>query len=110
MDSFIEFNGKVFIYIEGKCAGMELNNGQRRAFENLVKSHNKGGSMAFAIIFEHSVPSNLDIILKDQFVREYYHQRQDGIYEWTICRHRDVDMITAIDGILSHAETSGIEI
>ena len=41
IDGFIDYRGKVFVYMEAKLVGAQFPDGQRWALESAVKSHDK---------------------------------------------------------------------
>ena len=72
IDGFIDYNGNAFIYFDAKVEGVPVSYGQRKAYENIVHSHIKGGNKACAFIFRHNTPHEESVIAKDGIVDEYY--------------------------------------
>jgi hypothetical protein len=72
IDGFIEYDGKLFINFEGKYKGVEMKYGQRLSFEHLVQSHKRGGDTAFVLLYEHTTPTDEDVIVKNQIVTMVY--------------------------------------
>ena len=88
IDGFIDYGGKVFVYMEAKLVGADVPDGQRWALESAVKSHDqvKGkegekGHKACAILFRHNTNPEEDIIVKDQYVERCYFKHNDT-YKW----------------------------
>lgn len=81
IDGFIDYRGKNFIYLEGKLNGADLPNGQRLALENAVISHCDSGHDSIAIVYEHWIPSHLDVDVANCRVKKIFH-RQEGKYSW----------------------------
>ena len=72
IDGFIDYNGNAFIYMDAKLEGKGIEFGQKRAFENLVKSHAKAKHPTCAIIFRHNTLAEQDIIANECYVDDYY--------------------------------------
>ena len=58
IDGLIDFNGNAFVYMEAKLIGVEVKKGQRIALENIIKSHEKAGHKAVAIVWRHNVKAD----------------------------------------------------
>lgn len=72
IDGFIDYNGNAFIYMDAKLNGKEIDFGQKRAFENLIKSHGKAEHPSCAIIFRHNTSVGQDIMAHECYVDNYY--------------------------------------
>ena len=70
IDGFIEYGGELFIFFEGKCAGVQMLAGQKSAYKSIVDIIGKGGGLAFCFTFEHERLET--VIVKDQFVKKVY--------------------------------------
>ena len=88
IDGFIDYSGKVFVYMEAKLVGADVPDGQRLALERAVQSHDqvKGkegerGHKACAILFRHNTNPEEDIIVKDQYVEKCYF-KYNNTYKW----------------------------
>ncbi len=70
IDGMIDYNGKAFIFFEGKYGDKEMDYGQRLAFENLCKALN----CPYLIIrYNHNVNNtNVDVDVAKQLVIRYY--------------------------------------
>jgi hypothetical protein len=107
IDMFYDYNGKAFVYGEGKAeeryntVGLEY--GQRKALENLVNSNARAGHKAIAIIFTHQSKSDELIYVKDKPVREIYFE---GV--WSKCNGKTV--IEVVDRFERYCKNLKIEI
>ena len=81
IDGFIDFKGNAFVYMDAKLYGIELSIGQRIAYENVVKSHEKGGNKSCAIIFRHNIPVEHEILCYKEYVDEFYWKSENG-FAW----------------------------
>ena len=72
IDGFIDYGGNAFIYFDAKFGDADVPVGQRKAYENIVKSHRKAGNKATAFIFRHNIPCEESVIAKDGIVDEVY--------------------------------------
>ncbi len=78
IDAAIEFDNRLFIFIEAKFVGREILTGQRMFLERLANNTNDPpNKYAISIVAEHCIPSDQDVILSDAIVRTYW---RDG--EW----------------------------
>lgn len=71
IDGFLDYNGDMFVFIEGKTQGTEMSKAQRLAFSNNNTSY-KDYILAFTIVFHHNVPALEIVIAKDQMVTEFF--------------------------------------
>lgn len=81
IDGLIDYEGKYFIYLEGKVSGNDLFYGQRLALENMVKSHCKAGHPAIAIVYEHWIPSRYDVNVANCCVSKIYSCEKE-VFSW----------------------------
>lgn len=84
IDGFQEYNGRLFIFIEGKVIGNKSPIGQETSFKSMcdvfyyanslsMKYENKHSNrVAFVLIFEHNTPVENDVVMKDQYVVDTY--------------------------------------
>lgn len=69
IDGFQEYNGKLFLYFEGKLNGKRMDVGQRCAFVNICEAlEGNPNRVAWVLVFEHNTPLEEDVIAKDQNV------------------------------------------
>tara|TARA_Y100000593_G_C4322320_1_gene344571 strand:- start:7460 stop:7870 length:411 start_codon:yes stop_codon:yes gene_type:complete len=85
IDGFIDYNGNAFVYMDAKYGDVKLSIGQRKAYENLVKSHTLSGKQSVAFIFRHNTPVGEDVIAKDGLVEEYFSSEKD---EWVELKNK----------------------
>jgi hypothetical protein len=103
-DGFIDYNGELFILLEGKLVGKDLPNGQKMAIENLCASIN-ASKMIVAIVFEHDTPIESDVDVKNCLVRAvYYHPR------WHDYKERRLNVMEMIHLIEDNAKNAGLKI
>ena len=77
VDGLIEYNGNVFIMLEGKYGDAELPKGQRMALENLANAILDGKKKVVIIVYRHYIQnSNQDVIVSEQFVSDVYFDRK----------------------------------
>ena len=77
VDGLIEYNGNVFIMLEGKYGDAELPKGQRMALENLANAILDGNKKVVIIVYRHYIEnSNKDVIVSEQFVSDVYFDRK----------------------------------
>lgn len=81
IDGLIDYEGKHFIYLEGKVRGNDLFYGQRLALENAIKSHCNAGHPSIAIVYEHWIPSYMDVDVAMCNVSKIYSFR-NGDFSW----------------------------
>lgn len=89
IDGLIDYNGKAFIYLEGKVKGKNLSSekGQKMALENVILSHWAAQHPSALILFEHTVPIELPVPTHSQDVRMIF-TRQLVPY---LCGQRNAD-------------------
>jgi len=73
IDGLIDYNGRSFVYFEGKLIDREIDRGQKSALENAVNSHAKAGHHACAVIFRHNVPVNEIVVAAVHPVSDIYY-------------------------------------
>ena len=61
IDGFLDFNNKVFIFIEAKYGNSLPPIGQRLALERLCDACEKAGKLSLVIIASHKAPDDTDI-------------------------------------------------
>jgi len=77
VDGLIEYNGNVFIMLEGKYGDAELPKGQKMALENLANAILLGKKKVLIIVFRHYVNNtNEEIIVSNQLVSEIFFKRK----------------------------------
>jgi hypothetical protein len=72
IDGLIDYNGHAFIYLEGKMKDKKLDEGQRRALENVTLSHWKANNPAMILLFWHDTPLDCDVPVAWMFVKMIY--------------------------------------
>ena len=103
-DGFIDYNGNLFIILEGKLKDKDLPNGQKMAIENLCAAV-QSEKMIVAIVFEHDTPIEQEIKVKDCLVRSvYYHPR------WHDYKERRLNVMEMIHLIEDNAKNAGLKI
>lgn len=72
IDAFVEFQDKLFVFIEGKHNGAKLPYGQRLALERLVDAcHNPPFRISTAIVIDHFDSFTDDVDFASSPVREF---------------------------------------
>jgi hypothetical protein len=90
IDGFIDFGGKLFIFIEAKYQGAELSRGQRVALERLNDAcHSPPSRYSFLFLVAHSSGSDID--LSQATVTQF---RFNG--EWHTPNRTDLTLFNAI--------------
>lgn len=78
IDAAIEFDNRLFIFIEAKFVGRSIQTGQRLFLERMANSvSNPPHKYSISIVAEHYTPADQDILLSGAVVRDYF---RDG--EW----------------------------
>ena len=79
LDGLIDFGNKIFVYMEFKCAGIEINRGQELAIERIVDDH-KRLSIGIVALHNTSIDEAIDTarctVSKIRFNRRWYSIRQ----------------------------------
>jgi hypothetical protein len=76
IDGLIDYNGKAFIFLEGKHANTALPMGQKMALENIAKAIQDAKREVIVFVFRHNVEQSQQITVADQLVTEIYYQRR----------------------------------
>jgi len=76
IDGLIDYNGKAFIFLEGKHANTALPMGQKMALENIAKAIQDAKREVIIFVFRHNVEQSQQITVADQLVTEIYYQRR----------------------------------
>lgn len=108
IDGMIDYNGKSFLYLECKKDGKALDLGQRLALENAVKSHERAGHKACAIVFTHDNRPEEAIVAKDKKVLQVFMKYAGGFY-WKNTA-KDCTVLEAIVKWESYCKSIGIEL
>lgn len=100
IDGVLEFNGKLFIFIEAKFIGTPIGRGQELFLERITDSLTfKPQRFAYAIIADHHHPSDEDVDFSNMTVRTI---RQNG--RWKPPMQRGLTVRQAIDRMVSAVE------
>mgnify|MGYP003443619219 len=100
IDGALEFNGKLFIFIEAKFIGTPIGRGQELFLERITDSLTfKPQRFAYAIIADHHHPSDEDVDFSNMTVRTI---RQNG--RWKPPMQRGLTVRQAIDRMVSAVE------
>ena len=78
IDGFIDFNNRLFVYIETKYSEVDVSYGQKLALARQCDAAAAAGIIATVLIVEHDTPAKQDIDVAACPVREY---RWDGQWE-----------------------------
>ena len=100
IDGALEFNGKLFIFIEAKFIGTPIGRGQELFLERITDSLTFNPQrFAYAIIADHHHPSDEDVDFSNMTVRTI---RQNG--RWKTPMQRGLTVRQAIDRMVSAVE------
>jgi len=100
IDGFIDYNGNMFIWLEGKLIGKDLDYGQKLALEHLVQLAKAAGKFACVIVFQFIDPEDSIIVAKDKYVYKTY----DTItLEWREPK-TPITLLTQIEDIENYCE------
>jgi len=78
IDAAIEFDDRLFIFIEAKFVGKPIGTGQRLFLERIGNlANDPPRKFSISIVAEHCTPSDQDVMLSGAIVRDYW---RDG--EW----------------------------
>lgn len=97
VDGFVEFRDKLFVWIEAKLAGKEVDQGQRMALERVCDAVGETGRLAAVLVVEHDTAPEQDIDFAVCPVRLY---RYEGEWREPI---RPITCRAAIDVLLDKA-------
>lgn len=104
VDGLIEYNGNVFIMLEGKYGDAELPKGQRMALENLANAILDGNKKVVIIVYRHYIEnSNKDVIVSEQFVSDVYFDRK-----WN--KIRGFNVLQTIERFENYCDLNNIKI
>lgn len=100
LDAFLDFDNRLFVFIEGKYLATPVLNGQELAISRLCDAcDKKPHRYAFAIIADHSQPVTEDVDFAGMVVRSI---RQNG--EWRRPMNRGLTVRDAIDRMVAFVE------
>jgi hypothetical protein len=100
LDGFIDFDDRLFIFLEGKFVATPVQRGQQLAIDRLCDAaHNPPHRYAFAIIADHQSPPEEDIDFSSITVRSI---RRDGAWRRPLLDGMTVR--TAIDRMIAYVE------
>lgn len=68
IDGFMEFNNRLFIFIESKCEGAMLPYGQKLALERVTDAVELSGKPSYCLVANHNTPVDQDIELAKSIV------------------------------------------
>lgn len=72
IDASIEFDDRLYIFIEAKFVGTPIKYGQKLFLERMADNmNNPPHKYGLSIIAEHCIPSDQDIIVSNMIVREF---------------------------------------
>lgn len=109
IDGFIDYKGKMFVYMEAKLINAPIPDGQKWALQNAVKSHELAGHKAVSIIFRHKTQAEDIIIAKNQIVDTYYYKYK-GVFDWRKPRIENPTLIRCLDSWEKYCEEKKIVI
>lgn len=79
IDAAIEFDNRLFIFIEAKFVGKPIGTGQRLFLERMGNlANDPPNKYSISIVAEHCTPSNQDVMLYGAIVRDYW---RDGKWQ-----------------------------
>jgi len=99
LDAYIDFGGRLFVFIEAKYGGAPMSYGQRLALERLCDACHSPSSGRSAVAFICSHQSAGDIDLAKAVVTQY---RWEG--KWKKPRTIGGTLVDGIDAFKSHLE------
>lgn len=77
IDGLIDYNGRAFIYLEGKFGkDKALDMGQRLALEHVVDSHWRANNPSMVLLFWHDIPAECEVPVGFMFVKGIYTIKQ----------------------------------
>lgn len=99
IDGFVEFGGKLFVWIEAKYQDATLPDGQRLALERVCDGVTSKERAAAVLIIEHDSPPDKDIYFATCQVREYrWHSTWYEPTEPITCKEA-IDKLRKVAGI-----------
>ena len=100
LDGFLDFDNRLFVFIEGKFIATPVLFGQQLAIDRLCDAcHYAPHRYSFAIIADHHHPSDEDIDFANMTVRSI---RQNG--KWSAPMNRSLTVRAAIDRMVAYVE------
>lgn len=100
LDGFLDFDNRLFVFIEGKFIATPVMFGQQLAIDRLCDAcHSAPRRYAFAIIADHHHPANEDIDFAHMTVRSI---RQNG--KWAAPMQKGLTVRAAIDRMVAFVE------
>jgi len=97
IDGFVEFRDKLFVWIEAKLVGQDMDDGQRKALERACNAIAGTDRMSAILLIEHNEPCDKDIQFATCPVRQWFYKG-----EWR-SPMRPVTCKEAIDKLLQEA-------
>jgi hypothetical protein len=74
IDGVLDYNNNAFIFLEAKLINKEVDFGQRKALEGIIKSLHESGRPSCCLVFRHNSSSNEIIIVDKCIVSEIFYQ------------------------------------
>ncbi|HKK67532.1 MAG TPA: hypothetical protein VJ946_04945 [Bacteroidales bacterium] len=96
IDGLLEFGNKIFVFIEIKCEGQEMPDGQELALTRLVDDVERAGKDAALIVATHKTKEDDDIDCANAIVSKRYRKG-----EWTTPFTAGTTLKEDIDGFLA---------
>jgi hypothetical protein len=97
IDGFVEFGGKLFVFIEAKHGDSEMDTGQRLAYERLCDACHRP-PYRYAAVLQASHSTSNDVVLGDQRVVKY---RWNG--SWRTPQEQAVTVMDAVNTLRARA-------
>lgn len=72
IDGVIDYNGEVFIFLEGKYNDSEMPKGQKYCLEHICDAINDGGKYAICLVFSHYCGPNEIVQVSECTVTKVY--------------------------------------
>lgn len=94
IDMSLDFQGKLFVFVDFKYKDAPFPDGQRKHLEYLVDAIAKGGAKAVACVAIHGQEIGQDIACKSAIVESRYY-----LGKW---EPRSVDVLEFIDSVAAH--------
>jgi len=103
IDAYMEFGGRLFVFVEAKYGGAVLPYGQQLALERLVDAiHNPPSRYAIAMVVSHTTQGD-DVSFADTRVQRY---RWGGA--WRYPAEYGIDLRSAVDCVVSKYGTARV--
>ena len=101
VDGAIDFDGRLFIFVEAKFVGTPIGRGQELFLERVVDALElRPVRYAFAIIADHCHPSNEDVDFANMTVRAIRQNRR-----WSSVAEKRISVRKAIDKMVAAVES-----